>query len=195
MSALPGRPGSGEDAVIEPGTPRSWGASIRPTALEFLTPETDRWSVVPADQPISPSAHQLLGWDQWLELRDRWPQDLPVGVVFPNHLHVSDVVPDLPRLALVALQFPKWTDGRAYSQARLLRTRHRFAGGLRAIGDVIPDMAAQLSRTGFDAVQLRAGERIDVARRMLDFFPVFYQADVHEPRLRFVRDIATRIEA
>jgi uncharacterized protein (DUF934 family) len=105
------------------------------------------------------------------------------------------LVPDLPRLALVALQFPKWTDGRAYSQARLLRTRHRFAGGLRAIGDVIPDMAAQLSRTGFDAMQLRAGESIEVARRMLDFFPVFYQADVHEPRLRFVRDIAAGAEA
>jgi uncharacterized protein (DUF934 family) len=163
--------------------------------MEFLTPETDRWTVAPADQPAAHVADQLLAWDQWLELRDRWPQELRVGVVFPNHLHVSDLVPDLPRLALVALQFPKWTDGRAYSQARLLRTRHRFAGGLRAIGDVIPDMAAQLSRTGFDAMQLRAGESIEVARRMLDFFPVFYQADVHEPRLRFVRDIAAGAEA
>lgn len=186
--------GSGHHASIEHEGPASPQAPTRLVALQFLTPETDRWTAVPADQAPAPLANQLLSWDQWTAWRDRWPQGSSVGVVFPNHLHVGELVPDLPRLALVALQFPKWTDGRAYSQARLLRTRHRFAGELRAIGDVIPDMAAQLSRTGFDAVQLRAGERIDVARRMLEFFPVFYQADVHEPRLRFVRD-ATEAQA
>ena len=76
-----------------------------------------------------------------------------------------ELVPHLPRLARIALRFPKWTDGRAYSQARLLRVRHRFAGELRAIGDVIPDMAAQLHRTGFDVAVLRAGESIEVAQR------------------------------
>lgn len=177
-------PGSDDHAAIEPAAPPSSQAASRLAALQFLTPETDRWTVATADQAPAQVANQLLGWDQWVEWRDRWPQGLSVGVVFPNHLHVDELVAELPRLALVALQFPKWTDGRAYSQARLLRTRHRFAHELRAIGDVIPDMAAQLSRTGFDTAQLRAGESIAVARRMLAFFPVFYQADVHEPRLR-----------
>ena len=69
--------------------------------------------------------------------------------------------------------------------------RHRFPGELRAIGDVIPDMAAQLHRTGFDAAVLRAGESVEVARRMLDLIPAFYQADAHEPRLRFARATAS----
>lgn len=156
--------------------------------LEFISPEQDRWTVAPADQPVAPTAHSLLSWEQWRAAREWWPQGLSVGVVFANDIDVNALVPDLPRLALVALPFPKWTDGRAYSQARLLRTRHRYTGQLRAIGDVIPDMAAQLQRTGFDAAVLRAGESIEVARRMLNFFPAFYQADVQERRQRFARN-------
>ncbi len=177
----------GDRSAVERGAPRQPQASTRLVTLAFVTPETDRWAVVPADAPRAPGAGQLFDWTQWLDVRDHWPQEVRVGVVFPNHLPIGDVLPDLPRLALVALHFPKWTDGRAYSQARLLRTRHRFGGELRAIGDVIPDMAAQLSRTGFDSVQLRAGESVAVARRMLALIPGFYQADVHEPRLRFAR--------
>ena len=157
------------------------------SALEFIVPDADPWAVAPPDQPVSLQANLLLGWEQWCELRDRWPHDLSVGVVFPNHVDIEELLPDLPRLALVALPFPKWTDGRAYSQARLLRTRHRYGGQLRAVGDVIPDMAAQLQRTGFDAAVLRAGESIAVARRMLTFFPAFYQADAHERRIHFAR--------
>ena len=56
-------------------------------------------------------------------MRERWPAGMPVGVIVPNDVDVETLRDDLPRLALVALQFPKWTDGRAYSQARLLRAR------------------------------------------------------------------------
>ena len=156
-------------------------------ALNFVTADKDSWTLAPAEQPVEPSAHLLLAWPQWCELRDRWPQGLPVGVVFPNNGDLAQLLPDLQRLALIALPFPKWTDGRAYSLARTLRVRHRYAGELRAVGDVIPDMSAQLQRTGFDAVSLRAGESIEVATRMLNFVPEFYQADVDERRLRFAR--------
>jgi uncharacterized protein (DUF934 family) len=155
--------------------------------LEFIVAEQDAWTLAPADEAVTPRAQLLLSWAQWRELRDRWPQGLTVGVVFPNDGDVNELLPDLPRLALVALHFPKWTDGRAYSQARLLRVRHRFQGQLRAVGDVIPDMSAQLYRTGFDAMALRPGESIEVAARMLGRFPAFYQGDAHERRLRFAR--------
>ena len=157
-------------------------------ALEFVTPQNDGWTRVAEDEAVTPRAQSLLTWAQWLTVRDQWPQGVSVGVVFPNDANVKELLPDLPRLALVALHYPKWTDGRAYSQARLLRVRHRYAGQLRAIGEVIPDMSAQLYRTGFDAVALRAGESIETAQRMLNRFPVFYQADVHQPRIRFARE-------
>ncbi len=159
-------------------------------SLLFVTPQNDDWTRVADDEPVAPRAHSLLTWTQWLAVRDQWPQGVSVGVVFPNDANVNELLSDLPRLALIALHFPKWTDGRAYSQARLLRVRHRYAGELRAIGEVIPDMSAQLYRTGFDAIALRAGESIETAARMLNRFPVFYQADAHQPRIRFAREAA-----
>ena len=79
------------------------------------------------------------------------------------------------------LNFPKWVDGRAYSQARLLRSRYRYAG------EVLVDMMPLLQRTGFDAVALRADQSIEVAERALNFFPGHYQADVTEHRPLFKR--------
>ena len=79
---------------------------------------------------------------------------MPVGVSVPNDAAVEDLADDLPRLGLIALQFPKWTDGRAYSQAHLLRSRYRFAGDIRATDQVLVDMLLPLKRTGFTSVVL-----------------------------------------
>jgi len=84
----------------------------------------------------------------------------------------------------VVLHFPKWTDGRAYSQAVLLRGRLRYAGRVIAAGDVVADMAPLLRRCGFDAAQLRAGQRIETALRALGHFDAHYQhtlAERHRP--------------
>ncbi|MDM7457191.1 MAG: DUF934 domain-containing protein [Tepidimonas sp.] len=83
----------------------------------------------------------------------------------------------LTRLDLIALTFPRWTDGRAYSLARLLRGRWRWQGQIRAVGDVIPDMALLLWRSGFDAAVLRPGESIAVAQQALLAFDGHYQPD------------------
>lgn len=77
--------------------------------------------------------------------------------------------------AAVVLHFPKWTDGRAYSQAVLLRGRLRYAGEVRATGQVLADMLPLLRRCGFDAVQLRADQRLESAQRALGFFDTHYQ--------------------
>ncbi|HTJ04655.1 MAG TPA: DUF934 domain-containing protein [Caldimonas sp.] len=112
----------------------------------------------------------------------------PVDLVLANDAAVASIAADLGGVASIGLVFPKWTDGRAYSQARLLRTRHRFAGEIRATGDVIADMMPMLVRCGFDAVQLRADQSQAVAERALAFFPQgHYQGDVHEPLPRFAR--------
>lgn len=78
---------------------------------------------------------------------------------------------------VVALHFPKWTDGRAYSQAVLLRGRLRYAGEIRATGDVVVDMLPLLHRCGFDSVQLRADQSHASALATLNQFPGHYQGD------------------
>ena len=98
---------------------------------------------------------------------------------------------DLPRLALVALNFPKWVDGRAYSQAHLLRARYRFEGEIRATGEVLVDMLPLLQRTGFDAVVLRGDQSQDAARRALGFFPGHYQGDVRDAQPLFAKPDGT----
>ncbi len=87
---------------------------------------------------------------------------------------------ELHRQPRLALQFPKWTDGRAYSQAVLLRGRLRYAGELVAVGDVLADMLPLLRRCGFDAVQMRADQKLETAQRALGFISTPYQQVLSE---------------
>jgi uncharacterized protein (DUF934 family) len=80
--------------------------------------------------------------------------------------------------ARVELHFPNFTDGRAYSQAYLLRRRLGFKGDLRAMGDVLADQLIQMERTGFSSAVLKDGIDPADAQRQLDRFPAFYQGDV-----------------
>ena len=100
------------------------------------------------------------------------------ALVFANHDDVLARADEVRHAAVVVLQFPKWTDGRAYSQAVLLRGRLRFAGEIHATGDVLVDMLPLLRRCGFDAVQLRADQDAQTALRTLGFMPGHYQGDV-----------------
>ncbi|MEF7617396.1 DUF934 domain-containing protein [Aquincola sp. MAHUQ-54] len=155
--------------------------------MKFIDPSRDPWHlVVGEDGPMphpDPAPNRLLTLEQWHAVREHWPADVPAGVVVPNDVDIETIEQCLPRLALVVLQFPKWVDGRAYSQARILRRRFRFAGEVRATGDVVVDMLPLLQRTGFDAVALRGDQKIESAQRALQFFPSHYQGDVvhHEP--------------
>ncbi len=78
-----------------------------------------------------------------------------VGVIWPNNRKVSELEPYLDWLAVVALVFPKFQDGRAYSQARQLREQYGFHGELRATGDVLRDQRLFLLRAGFDAFEVK----------------------------------------
>src|SRR5581483_7714730 len=78
-----------------------------------------------------------------------------LGVVWPNNREVEDLVPYLDRLAVVALVFPTFRDGRAYSQARLLRERYGYEGELRATGQVLRDQFMFMLRAGFDAFEAK----------------------------------------
>ena len=71
----------------------------------------------------------------------------------------------------IDLNFPKFTDGRAFSQAFLLRRRREFKGEIRATGDVLIDQLAQMERSGFDVAVLRADQDMATAQRVLASYP------------------------
>ena len=93
----------------------------------------------------------------------------------------------LASAARVEVNFPKFTDGRGYSQARLLRERYGYTGELRAVGDVQRDQLFYLSRMGFDAFLLREGEDARAALAALTEFSETYQASVERPQPLFRR--------
>ena len=102
----------------------------------------------------------------------------------------NDVDPrtlDISGITRIDLQFPAFTDGRAYSQAFLLRRRLGFAGELRATGDVLIDQLVQMQRTGFDVAVLKDGIDASTAQRQLDRYAGFYQGSAVDTQPLFAK--------
>lgn len=91
----------------------------------------------------------------------------------------------LDSVARIELNFPKFTDGRAFSQAYLLRRRLDFKGDIRATGDVLVDQLLQMQRTGFSSAVLRADQNLVHAQRQLRHYDSFYQGDAAQPQPLF----------
>ncbi|MDC8772057.1 DUF934 domain-containing protein [Roseateles albus] len=159
--------------------------------MKFIDNHNQQWHhVVGEDGPMphpDPAPNILLTLEQWHAVRDHWPAGLVTAVELNNDFDIEGLVADLPRLTMIALKFPKWVDGRAYSQAKLLRSRYRFAGEIRATGEVLVDMLPLLARTGFDAVHMRADQSKAAAERALGFFKGHYQGDVDAKQPLFAR--------
>ena len=106
-------------------------------------------------------------------------------------LHLpNDVDPrtlDLSGITRIDLQFPAFTDGRAYSQAFLLRRRLHFAGELRATGDVLIDQLVQMQRTGFDVAVLAEGVDAIAAQRQFQRYADFYQGSAVDTQPHFAK--------
>ncbi|HET7887917.1 MAG TPA: DUF934 domain-containing protein [Bradyrhizobium sp.] len=98
-----------------------------------------------------------------------------LGVIWPNNRDLDDLVPFLDRLAVVALVFPSFRDGRAYSQARLLRERYGYEGELRATGQVLRDQFLFMLRAGFDALEAKKANDAEAFARTSERYSVFYQ--------------------
>jgi uncharacterized protein (DUF934 family) len=97
---------------------------------------------------------------------------------------------DIAKATVIDLHFPKFTDGRAYSQAALIRKRLGFSGELRATGDVLVDQLQLMQRTGFSTAVLRDGQSMAAGERMLALFSDFYQGDVLQATPAFAREAA-----
>jgi uncharacterized protein (DUF934 family) len=113
-------------------------------------------------------------------------RDGSLGVIWPNSRRVAELAPWLGHLALVALEFPKFRDGRAYSQARQLRETYGFGGTLRATGDVLRDQFSFLVRAGFDSFEVKKPADATAFAKSVASYSVVYQpgADGRVPALR-----------
>ena len=97
---------------------------------------------------------------------------------------VADLISEL---AVVAVEFPGFKDGRGYTTARLLRERFGFRGEIRAVGDVLRDQLYYMERCGFSAFELKAGKDIEGALEAFNEFSVTYQGATDDPRPLFRR--------
>ena len=112
------------------------------------------------------------------------------GVLWPNDRSVCELAPHLDRLTLVALRFPTFKDGRAYSQARILRERYRFCGELRATGEVLRDQFLFLLRSGFDAFEVAKTADVAAFASSAQRYSVFYQPGTDGSPSAFRRRLA-----
>ena len=106
-------------------------------------------------------------------------------LVLPNDVNALDV--NLDGITQVDLNFPNFTDGRAFSQAYWLRRRRGFTGDIRATGDVLIDQLVQMQRTGFTSAVLREGVDAADAKRQFERFGGYYQADAVEHSPHFAQ--------
>ena len=114
----------------------------------------------------------------------------PIGVWLKPDDDPLDIGADADALAIIGVQFPKFADGRGYSTAVLLRTRLKYAGELRAFGDVGRDQLFYLKRCGFDAFSLAEHRDPEAALASLGDFSLRYQGSVDDPQPLFRRRLA-----
>lgn len=127
-------------------------------------------------EAIPPTGPVIVSLDQWKTHRDELlKRGSPLGIRLHSDQPPELIAADLPHFAVVALEFPKFRDGRAYSYARLLRERYGFKGELRAVGEVLLEQLFFMLRTGFDTFDIQSADPLKDYRTALADFSVWYQ--------------------
>jgi len=148
----------------------------------------DAWRHLADDEAPAAGEAVTVSFKRWQAEPERWSDRTgPLGLRLPNDVPPAAFGPAATRFALIALNFPRFIDGRAYSQARLLRGRFGFKGELRAAGNVLRDQLLFMVRCGFDSFEVDADRaRAEDWPQAFREFEQFYQpaADRGEPILR-----------
>ena len=132
--------------------------------------KSDNGEALPSEGPV------ILPFERWRAERETLlGRNAPLGVRLSNTDSVAELAPDLDRFELIVLEFPKFTDGRAYSQARLLRERYGYKHELRAVGNVLRDQLLFMQRCGFDAFEFEHANPEAAWKAGTSTFSVFYQ--------------------
>ncbi|WP_135076815.1 DUF934 domain-containing protein [Terasakiella sp. SH-1] len=137
----------------------------------------DKWSLL-GDEDSLPEGDVIVSLTYWQENREALlARSGGLGLILRSDENPEEILGDLQFFQLIALDFPAYTDGRAYSYARLLRERHNFDGELRAVGDVLRDQVFLMSRCGFDAFVIDAQDQkaLQIWLDAQKDFTTFYQ--------------------
>lgn len=128
----------------------------------------------------------LVPLKRFLDAPDLVVGNAQAGVWLESDQSPEALEPFIEKLALIAINFPKFVDGRGYSYARILRDRYNYQGELRAIGDVLHDQLFYMKRCGFDSFAVREDKDIDMAKLGLSVFTESYQGatDQDQPLFR-----------
>lgn len=133
-----------------------------------------------------PTGKVIVPLPVWLARKDEFAPRFNAGEIgvwldsFESPEALAESINDINRLPLIAVNFPRFVDGRGYSFATLLRSRYRYTGELRAVGDVLHDQLFYMKRCGFDAFALRSDKNIEDALRGLNDFSETYQSTVDQ---------------
>ena len=123
----------------------------------------------------------------WQAQRDSLRQRTDIGIWFASDERPEDLKGDIDKFSVIAVDFPRFSDGRGYSIAYNLRARLGYAGELRAIGDVLRDQLFYMQRVGFDAFAPRPDRSIEEALKGLNDFSVAYQTSIDQKMPLFRR--------
>jgi uncharacterized protein (DUF934 family) len=162
--------------------------------IKNKTTTNDDWTVLRLgenDMPhgvVVPNGKIIVPLKVWQAQRDVLQARTELGVWLASDERAEDLKNDLARFSVIAVDFPKFADGRGYTIAHHLRTRLGYAGELRAIGDVLRDQMFYLQRVGFDAFAARSDKDIGEALKGLNDFSFTYQASSDERLPLFRRE-------
>jgi uncharacterized protein (DUF934 family) len=142
-----------------------------------------------ADDAALPSSGSFtVSLARWQKDRDTLKtRQADVGVRIPNDVDVNEIAEQLKGLSRIVVEFPKFGDGRALSQARVLRERHEFTGEIRVTGDVLRDQIWHMYRCGIDAFETRADRSIEDALKAFSEMSVTYQPATDTAQSIFLR--------
>jgi uncharacterized protein (DUF934 family) len=136
----------------------------------------DTFVTVSDDDAIPRSGDVIVALERWRTDRDRLlAGENRIGVRLASDEPPELIANDLEHFAVVALEFPAFRDGRAYSYARLLRERYGYAGEIRAVGDVLLEQLHFMLRAGFDAFELEGDDPERDFATAAGEFSVWYQ--------------------
>lgn len=136
----------------------------------------DPWVYIEADASVPAEGPVILPLAYYRAQKSEWDMaDRDVGVWLNDEEMAEGVTDSLDNLALIALRFPKFVDGRGFSKARLLRERYAYSGEIRAIGDFLPDQVFYMGRCGINAFACRTDDEASTALALLAPFSECYQ--------------------
>ena len=159
-----------------------------PKLVKDLRVVPDEWTLIEANSdPANLPERAILPFEDWLEQGAPPEWATRPGAWVEGDAEAELLGPHVGALPLIAVHFPAFADGRGLSLGTLLRTRYDFTGELRAYGDILPDLAQYLHRSGFDAFVLPDARSAEVAIASVRSITDHYQASVRQPIPAFRR--------